>query len=212
PVDWDCFAFKFSQNPRAAFENLATTLFCYEMHLPGGVFRYFNHPYIETQPVQAPDGLQTGFQAKYYDAATPLSSKENDLKKVITDAKKKYPDLQRILFYLNKEMSASTLDGTQKPAYQQAIEQCGEAEGVFVEWRVSSHMEQILLHLPLVRDLYFNPNPGMAQWMDWIQSRSQSIFHNIQSSIPYQGSQIKVQHDIQALSTLWQSEHAACVV
>lgn len=212
PVDWDCFAFKFSQNPRAAFENLATTLFCYEMHLPGGVFRYFNQPYIETQPVQAPDGLQTGFQAKYYDAATPLSSKENDLKKVITDAKKKYPDLQRILFYLNKEMSASTLDGTQKPAYQQAIEQCGEAEGVLVEWRVPSHMEQILLHLPLVRDLYFNPNPGMAQWMDWIQSRSQSIFHNIQSSIPYQGSQIKVQHDIQALSTLWQSEHAACVV
>lgn len=212
PVNWNSFAFKFSQDPRAAFESLATTLFCYEMHLPGGVFRYFNQPYIETQPVQAPDGLQTGFQAKYYDAATPLSSKENDLKKVITDAKKKYPDLQRILFYLNKEMSASTLNGTQKPAYQKAIEQHGKKQGILIEWRVPSHMEQILLQLPVVRDLYFNSNPGMAQWMDWIQSRSRSIFHNIQSSISYQGKQIKIQHDIQILSTLWQSEHSACVV
>lgn len=212
PVDWDCFAFKFSQNPRAAFESLSTTLFCHEMHLPKGIFRYFNQPHIETQPVLAPDGLLTGFQAKYYDAVTPLSSKETDLKNVITSARKKYPGLQRILFYINKEMSASTLDGTQKPAYQKAIEQHGKNQDILIEWRVPSHMEQILLQLPIVRDLYFNSNPGMAQWMDWIQSRSRSIFHNIQSSISYQGKQIKIQHDIQALSTLWQSEHSACVV
>ena len=51
PVDWKVFESKFSQNPRAAFEGLVTTLFCHEMGLSHGIFRYFNQPYIETQPV-----------------------------------------------------------------------------------------------------------------------------------------------------------------
>ena len=33
PVDWKVFESKFSQNPRAAFEGLVTTLFCHEMGL-----------------------------------------------------------------------------------------------------------------------------------------------------------------------------------
>ena len=46
PVDWKVFESKFSQNPRAAFEGLVTTLFCHEMGLSHGIFRYFNQPYI----------------------------------------------------------------------------------------------------------------------------------------------------------------------
>ena len=83
PVDWKVFESKFSQNPRAAFEGLVTTLFCHEMGLSHGIFRYFNQPYIETQPVMAPDGLLTGFQAKYYDASTRISSKEVDFLSLI---------------------------------------------------------------------------------------------------------------------------------
>ena len=87
PVDWNVFEYKFSQNPRTAFEKLSTTLFCHEMRLSKGVFRYFNQPYIETQPEISPEGLLTGFQAKYYDASTSLSSKESEFKKVIKNAK-----------------------------------------------------------------------------------------------------------------------------
>ena len=105
PVDWKVFESKFSQNPRAAFEGLVTTLFCHEMGLSHGIFRYFNQPYIETQPVMAPDGLLTGFQAKYYDASTRISSKEVDFKNAIADAKQKYAGISRIIF--SKIASAS---------------------------------------------------------------------------------------------------------
>ena len=102
PVDWKVFEYKFSQDPRSAFENLANILFCYEMEQPHGVFRYFNQPYIETSTVTAPDGLVTGFQAKYYDAGTSFSSKEAELKDAIRGAKKKYAGINRIIFYVNK--------------------------------------------------------------------------------------------------------------
>ena len=106
-VDWEVFESKFSQNPRAAFEGLSTTLFCNKMGLSHGIFRYFNHPYIETQPVTAPDGLLTGFQAKYYDASTRISSKEADFKNAIADAKQKYAGISRIIFLIRKCLTAS---------------------------------------------------------------------------------------------------------
>ena len=196
PVDWKVFESKFSQNPRAAFEGLVTTLFCHEMGLSHGIFRYFNQPYIETQPVMAPDGLLTGFQAKYYDASTRISSKEVDFKNAIADAKQKYAGISRIIFYINKEMSVSKRPHTQKPIYQENIETHGESLGITVEWRGPSHIEQILLALPTVRDLYFNPMPGLSQWVEQIQNRSDSIRSNIQSEIPCQGERIKIYYDM----------------
>ena len=212
PVDWNVFEYKFSQNPRTAFEKLSTTLFCHEMRLSKGVFRYFNQPYIETQPEISPEGLLTGFQAKYYDASTSLSSKESEFKKVIKNAKIKYPTIQRILIYVNKEMSASTHFGTQKPGYQKNVEQFGEELGITVEWRVPSHIEQMLLEMPIVRDLYFNPMQGSDQWVKHIISRSDSILSSIQSEITYHGKQLKVHRDMQKLSALWVSEKQACVI
>lgn len=211
PVDWKAFEYKFSQDPMSAFEKLATTLFCYEMGLPKGVFRYFNQPYIETQPVMS-DELLTGFQAKYYDASTSLSSKKAELEQAITGAKKKYPGIQRILFYLNKEMSASTSSGTQKPKYQNEIEEHGQKLGIIVEWRVPSHIEQILVELPIVRDLYFNAAPGIDQWVEHIKSRSNSILSNIQSAITYQGEQIKIYRDMEKLSELWETKKSAYII
>lgn len=212
PVDWKVFESKFSQNPRAAFEGLVTTLFCHEMGLSHGIFRYFNQPYIETQPVMAPDGLLTGFQAKYYDASTRISSKEVDFKNAIADAKQKYAGISRIIFYINKEMSVSKRPHTQKPIYQENIETHGESLGITVEWRGPSHIEQILLALPTVRDLYFNPMPGLSQWVEQIQNRSDSIRSNIQSEIPCQGERIKIYYDMQKLDVLWESEKAVCII
>lgn len=212
PVDWKVFEYKFSQDPMSAFEKLATTLFCYEMGLSKGVFRYFNQPYIETQPVMSSDGLLTGFQAKYYDASTSLSSKKAELEQAITGAKKKYPGIQRILFYLNKEMSASTSSGTQKPKYQNEVEKHGQKLGIIVEWRVPSHIEQILVELPIVRDLYFNAAPGIDQWVEHIKSRSNSILFNIQSVITYQGEQIKIHRDMEKLSELWETKKSAYII
>ena len=212
PVDWKVFEYKFSQDPRSAFENLANILFCYEMEQPHGVFRYFNQPYIETSTVTAPDGLVTGFQAKYYDAGTSFSSKEAELKDAIRGAKKKYAGINRILFYVNKEMSASTHKDTEKPAYQKNIEECGKDLGITIEWRVPGNIEHMLLNMPNVRDLYFNPQPGLTRYMEAIRMRGESILTNIQSEILYQGQTIKVHHGTQVLHEFLNSDRGACIV
>lgn len=101
PVDWKAFEYKFSTDSRPAFESLAYILFCYEFKQTYGIFRYYNQPYIETQPANTDDGHKVGFQAKYYDAGTQMSSKEQDLKDAIKGAKNKYAGIDRIIFYIN---------------------------------------------------------------------------------------------------------------
>lgn len=95
PVDWKAFEYKFSTDPRPAFEGLAYILFCYEFKQTYGIFRYYNQPYIETQPANTADGHKVGFQAKYYDAGTQMSSKEQNLKDAIKGAKNKYAGIDR---------------------------------------------------------------------------------------------------------------------
>ena len=90
PVDWKAFEYKFSADPRAAFESLAYILFCYELKQDCGIFRYYNQPYIETQPVDTADGHKVGFQAKYYDAGTTVASREQELKAAIEGVKKTF--------------------------------------------------------------------------------------------------------------------------
>lgn len=63
-VDCKAFEYKYSNNPQRAFENFAYCLFCYEFNQKNGIFRYFNQPHIETNPIQVDDKL-IGFQAKY---------------------------------------------------------------------------------------------------------------------------------------------------
>ena len=108
PVDWKAFEYKFSTDPRPAFEGLAYILFCYEFKQTYGIFRYYNQPYIETQPANTADGHKVGFQAKYYDAGTQMSSKEQDLKDAIKGAKNKYAGIDRIIFYINKAIKNRT--------------------------------------------------------------------------------------------------------
>lgn len=212
PVNWKVFDFKFSQNPRGSFENLAHILFCYELNQPYGVFRYFNQPYIETQPVTAADDVLTGYQAKYYDPGTAFSSKEQELKEAIKGAAVKYPGIGRILLYVNKELSASSTKDKVKPKYQINIEKCGADLGIEVVWRVPGNMEQILLKLPAVRDLYFNPQPGLSSCMELIQSHGSSMLSNIQSDISYRDQSIKIQRDVHALQALWNTEKSVCII
>lgn len=211
-VDWKVFECNFSQSPRQAFESLSYALFCYEMGKPCGIFRYYNQPYIETNTVLAPDGIVTGFQAKYYDAGTTISSRANELKAAIKGAKEKYPDISRILFYINKEMSASTSPNRIKPKYQSDIEEYAQNFDIIIEWRVPSNIEQILLDYPHIRDLYFNPQPGLSKFMEVIQGRTASLLTSIQSEIPYSGRTIKICHNIQLLREFLDSKLPACVI
>ena len=133
-VDWNVFNYKFSGKQRETFESLAYTLFCFEFKQKFGIFRYFNQPYIETQPISTSDGDVVGFQAKYYDESTKIADKGEELKKAIRDAKTKYGDISRFIIYTNKELSTSSDKTKVKPQYQINIEKCGSDNGIKVEW------------------------------------------------------------------------------
>lgn len=214
PIDWKIFEYKFSANPRQAFESLCYILFCYELEQDYGIFRYFNQPYIETQPVASSDGNVTGFQAKYYDASTALSSKQKDLKDAIKGAKDKYTGINRIIFYVNKEFSTSTKKDTDKPAYQKNIESYGKRLGIKIEWRVQSNFEKMLLSNDLVtlRDLYFNPNPGIQRFGEEIEARSKAILSSIKTNIKYRGQEIKILQGRQQLNDFKSSESNSFIV
>ena len=185
PIEWNVFEYKFASNPRTAFENLSYALFCIEFHIEYGAFRYFNQPYIETEPVDTHDGFITGFQAKYYDPQTTISSKEQELKETISKAKKKYTNISRLIIYTNKELSSSSAKDKVKPQYQINIENQGKKLGIKIEWRVKSNFEIALQKgdASIIRDLYFNPDPGVQKYLSLIQSRSNSILESIQSDI-----------------------------
>ena len=120
-VNWKAFEYKFSDNPQRAFENLTYYLFCNEYGQKNGIFRYFNQPHIETNPIQVGDKL-IGFQAKYYAESVAMSSKEEDLRKAVEGASKAYPGITTLYFYISREFSPSSEKDKVKPAYQTNIE------------------------------------------------------------------------------------------
>ena len=214
PIEWNVFEYKFASNPRYAFENLSYAMFCIEFNINYGAFRYFNQPYIETQPVDTHDGYITGFQAKYYDSQTSISSKEEDLKNAIRNSKAKYPDISRFIIYTNKELSSSSEKDKEKPQYQINIEAQGDALGIKIEWRVKSNFE-IILNKPesgIIRDLYFNPDPGLQKYLTTIQSRSINLLNSINSDIQYSGQTIKLYRSSFNVFEFIDSNSNVCIV
>lgn len=214
PVDWKAFEFKFSTDPRPAFESLAYILFCYEFKQTYGIFRYYNQPYIETQPVDTVDGHKVGFQAKYYDAGTQMSSKEQDLKDAIKGSKNKYAGIDRIIFYINKEFSASSAKDKDKPEYQLRIEKYGKNLGIEIQWRGQSHIEKMLAEeeLKYVKNLYFNAEAGIDWFHENLINHKNSIVKHIHSTIQYNGKEVKIPQDNRKLTNFQESDAQVMII
>ena len=65
--DWQIFDLNFSENPGLNFEWMCYQLFCREFGKDKGIFRYYNQPSLETEPITHNNDV-IGFQAKYYTA------------------------------------------------------------------------------------------------------------------------------------------------
>lgn len=213
-IDWRIFEYKFSANPQSAFESLSYTLFCHEFNQKQGIFRYFNQPYIETMPIDTNDGFTTGFQAKYYEPATSLASKKSELNAAIKGAHEKYPQLNRMIIYTNKELSVSTQIGKTKPKYQDEIEQFGDNLGITVEWRVKSNFEIMLASdkLRYARELYFDPNSELQNFCEDISKHSQIILDKIKSKIKFNKQEIKNSYDQNELFEFLDSDAKAFLI
>ena len=97
--NWDIFNSKFSENKRDNFEWFCYVLFCKEYNKPFGIFRYKNQSAIETEPLEI--GTEViGFQSKFYDG-TISSNHKDELIDTIANAKRDYPNITKIIFYIN---------------------------------------------------------------------------------------------------------------
>lgn len=195
-VDWKTFEYIHSGRTQYTFEYLAYILFCHEFNQSIGMFRYFNQAGIETDPIDF-DNEVIGFQAKYYDASTKISDRVSELKDMVDKAKQKNSTLTKILVYVNKELSESSSKDRKIPKYQEEIENYAQINDICIEWRVPSHIEQILFSPTIpeyVRDFFFNPQKGIRQFIEQNKSHSESLVETIDNSIKYENQKLEIEY------------------
>lgn len=191
-VNWKAFEYKFSDNPQRAFENLTYYLFCNEYGQKNGIFRYFNQPHIETNPIQVGDKL-IGFQAKYYAESVAMSSKEEDLRKAVEGASKAYPGITTLYFYISREFSSSSEKDKVKPAYQTNIENIAKGLGITIEWKGLSNIEAQLMQdkrLTICRNVFFQVDSAVQECCESLKRHKEDIFNHIRTEVSYKDKTI----------------------
>lgn len=212
-ISWTTFNYIFSSDPRTAFQQLAEQLFCFEFGQPYGIYRFYNQPYIETMPIKCGDDY-IGFQAKYYDASTHLSDNTAELISSIDGAHVKYPGINKIIFYINKEPGISPKAGEIAPEYIKKVEGHGKSRGINIEWRSPNQMETMLLssELSAIRDYFFSADGGIRKALAQINVHKNSILDSISSHIQYRDHAIHIERVQMDLDSFYQSEKSVLLI
>lgn len=214
PISWKSFEYKHAANPQRAFENLTYCLFCHEFHQPYGIFRYFNQPHIETNPVQAGDRC-IGFQSKYYAGSVSMSSKEHELTEAVKGAVRAYPGITTLYFYISREFSSSSKKDDIIPAYQKNVEAAARELGIELVWRVPSHIEAQLMQdkqLTLCRNLFFQVDSAVQTCCENLEKHRQDIFDHIHTSVLYQGTEITLTNAALDLDAFLKSDTPVLII
>lgn len=140
--DWNIFKENFSENPTKNFEWMCYQLFCREFHREAGIFRFYNQPSLEAEPIKEGDAV-IGFQAKFYSVS--LKERKKEIKDTIFDAKKKYKNLTKILFYIKDDWpcskNASDADDDRRTLVQKEIDDYAQKQNIEIEWKTESFFE-----------------------------------------------------------------------
>ncbi len=133
---WDVFKYNFPDNPQENFEWMCYQLFCKEFNKDNGIFRRYNQPALEAEPIEVGDEI-IGFQAKFY--TVPLNERKSELKETIEKASKRYKKLTKILFYINSDWTCSNNSKQEtddrRAATEREIEDHALKLGIKIEWR-----------------------------------------------------------------------------
>lgn len=189
-IDWDLFKAKFNGRETSKFEQMAYLLFASETGNPNGIFRYKNHPGIETEPVDF-NGKSSGFQAKFL---TSFSDGKNDIIDSLTKAKVNHPGLEDIYIYTNNEPGMAYKNTGEKPRYMTDIENKASVLGMKVVWRLPSHIEAQLA-LPQNRyiyDIFFGDENSNYALSISIDNHSDSLLAPIREDIEFHGECIHI--------------------
>lgn len=213
-VNWKAFEYKFSDNPQKAFENLTYYLFCHEFNQQNGIFRYFNQPHIETNPIQVGEKF-IGFQSKYYADSVVMSSKEKELIEAVKGAVRTYSNITTIYFYIHHEFSPSSKKDIVKPSYQLNVEKTAQDLGIEIEWRGISNIEAQLMQdgeLTVCRNVFFQVDSAVQKCCESLAKHKDDIFNHINTSVTYKENTIVLEHSQLNLDTFLNSNNQILIV
>lgn len=213
-VNWSAFNYKYSINPQHAFEALTYYLFCHEFQQPYGIFRYFNQPHIETNPIHAGDRY-IGFQSKYYADSVTMSSKEQELIDAVKGAALRYPGITTLYFYISREFSPSSKKDAIMPSYQKKVEAAAEELGIELVWRVPSNLEAQLMQdkqLTLCRNVFFQVDSTVQTCCENLEKHKREIFDHIHTSVRYKESDITLEHTQLDLNSFLNSDTSVLLI
>ena len=220
-VSFEDFKLKNKDSSAKKFEEMSYLLFCSEFNQKKGIFRYKNHPGLETNPIKVEhmkNGVNYqicyGFQAKFCESDDNSKLIER-IKKSIKTAIENHPELDKIYLYTNKEISASSEKGKLKPKYQEKVENFAREElkkkqeklkvenkdiGIgseVVEWYGPSYFEKILREEKnrYIYDIFFNVEPNMTDIIDEAKKHNERILSGIKTEIPFNDEKIEIPRD-----------------
>ena len=182
-VDWNKFKAKFGEGSRQAFEDLSYSIFCREYELRTGVFRFRNHPALETEPILR-NGKKIGFQAKFFEGK-PSDCKQ-EMVNAIHAVQAKYPDLNQLVFYLPFDFDCNSrgVGATLVSSGQMEIENEAKMTGLTIEWFCLSRFKATL-----ARDEYedlgkffFSDESGVYSLVDGLRAKTRSTLATIRTS------------------------------
>lgn len=189
-IDWNLFKARCNGSETSKFEQLAYLLFASETGNRNGIFRYKNHPGIETEPVDF-NGKSSGFQAKFL---TSFADGKNDIIDSMKKAKANHPGLENIYIYTNNEPGMAYKNTGKKPGYMMDIEAEASELGMNVVWRLPSHIEAQLA-LPQNRyiyDIFFGDENSNYAFSLSIDRHSDSLLSPIRQYIEFHGECIHI--------------------
>jgi hypothetical protein len=206
-TDWNIFKAKFSANPQNAFEWMCYLLFCNEFSMKTGIFRYKNQSAIETNPISS-NGVSIGWQAKYYEAA--LSSHKNDILETITNAKRDYPDLNKIIFYTNSEWGQNK---GKEPQGKIEAEEKAKANNLEIEWRCCSFFESsfVVDDCSRITSYFFTQSDNLFGLLDSFESHTNSILDDIETAITFGDKNISINRS-NIISEIEKSDISALII
>lgn len=190
--NWDIFNSKFSENKRDNFEWFCYVLFCKEYNKPFGIFRYKNQSAIETEPLEI--GTEViGFQSKFYDG-TISSNHKDELIDTIANAKRDYPNITKIIFYINSEFGQGV--GTREPKALSNTNEKASELNIEIEWRLKSYFESpfVTIEQAIISSHFFE-NSSIIDTVFQKQQQIKSILNIIHSDILFNNERIEINRE-----------------
>lgn len=190
--NWDIFNSKFSENKRDNFEWFCYVLFCKEYNKPFGIFRYKNQSAIETEPINVGEEV-IGFQSKFYDG-TISSNHKDELIDTIANAKRDYPNITKIIFYINSEFGQGV--GTREPKALSDTNEKARELNIEIEWRLKSYFESpfVTIEQAIISSHFFE-NSSIIDTVFQKQQQTESILNIIHSDILFNNEKIEINRE-----------------